>query len=180
MATAPIPRWTVADAVESDSCYAKLHILELWAGRESLSVLEVLDLDIPVEDRMWAASRMICGHPVGEIARVLTLTRVITKYALPYEATREWAKRWLSGEDRTFASAKEAERAVGVSACPGLAALAAAGGLIGPKWSSWAAWAAEAEELTKPKRLIWVAWTAEFHAQIADIRTAVQSYEGAS
>ena len=177
MATAPIPRWTVADAVESDSCYAKLHILELWAGRESLSVLEVLDLDIPVEDRMLSALRMIHGHPVGEIARILTLTRVITAYALPYEATREWAKRWLSGEDLTFASAEVARKAVsgGALAAKAAGAASAAGGAVGTTKWAWASWAARVASRGPLEAL-----EAERLKQIADVRTAIQSYEGAS
>jgi len=173
MATAPLPRWTVADAVESDSCYAKLHILELWAGRESLSVLEVLDLDIPVEDRMWAASRMIHGHPVGEIARILTLTRVIMAYALPYESTREWAKLWLSGEDRTFELAEVAEKSAGGGALAAKAAGAARAACT-PRWA-WASWAASVASRGPLEAL-----EAERSKQIADVRTAIQSYEGAS
>ena len=172
-ATAPLPRWTVADAVESDSCYAKLHILELWAGRESLSVLEVLDLDIPVEDRMWAASRMIHRHPVGEIARVLTLTRVITAYALPYEATREWAKRWLSGEDRTFTSAEVARKSAS-----GGALAAKAAGTVRATWAPL--WALASWAVSMASSGPCGAMEAERSKQIADVRTAIQSYEGAS
>jgi hypothetical protein len=48
---------TVKKAVSWNSCYSKDRIKELWAGRKHLTPLEILDLNIPPEDRLWAVLR---------------------------------------------------------------------------------------------------------------------------
>jgi len=108
-------RWTVADVMAQSPCYDKARVRELWAGREALSVVDVLDLDIPVADRLWAAWRMVEGTPEGERARVAMLTRVITAYALPHPSTRSWAEAWLSGADQSSAAAWAASDARGAA-----------------------------------------------------------------
>jgi hypothetical protein len=49
--------WTVDEMLAHKPClpYDQARLEELWAGRERLSVLDILDLDIPPKDRVWAA-----------------------------------------------------------------------------------------------------------------------------
>jgi hypothetical protein len=59
-------RLTVHDVMALRPCpdYGHERVKTLWAGRESLSPLEVLDPDIPIEDRLWCVLRpeMIGGR----------------------------------------------------------------------------------------------------------------------
>jgi len=45
---------TLKDVMNWNPCYIEERIKELFAGRETLSAIEILDLDIPAEDRVWA------------------------------------------------------------------------------------------------------------------------------
>ena len=51
--------FTVADVLSWEPCdsYDEARITELWAGRESLTALDILALDIPISDRFWAVLR---------------------------------------------------------------------------------------------------------------------------
>lgn len=48
---------TVEDFVNVGACYSRELIEELYAGREALSALNILELDIPDEDKLWAVLR---------------------------------------------------------------------------------------------------------------------------
>jgi len=48
---------TVQDFVDAGACYEHEQIEELFAGREALSALDILDLDIPDNDKLWAVLR---------------------------------------------------------------------------------------------------------------------------
>ena len=52
-------RLTVDDIMKMHPCclYPRARVEELWAGRESLSALEILDLPITAADRLWALLR---------------------------------------------------------------------------------------------------------------------------
>lgn len=52
------------------SAYTRERVTELWAGREALSALDVLALDIPERDRLWAVLRpeMIDENDLHELA----------------------------------------------------------------------------------------------------------------
>lgn len=50
-------RVTVSDVMSWRPCYSHARVKELFAGRESLSALEILDLEIPAEDCLWAVLR---------------------------------------------------------------------------------------------------------------------------
>lgn len=45
---------TVLDIMQMRPCYGHDRVKELWAGRESLTPLEILNLNIPIADRLWA------------------------------------------------------------------------------------------------------------------------------
>ncbi len=94
--------WTVEEMwAHEPPCYTKERLIELWAGRESLSVLDILDLDIPATDRMWAVLQ--AGDHVKPTVEVI-VTRAVKTHALPCPTTAEWARKWLSGDDRTYAA----------------------------------------------------------------------------
>jgi len=62
-------RATVADVISWEPCgfdgeddgenYTEARLIRLAAGRKSLSILEILDLDIPAEDRIWVALHLL-------------------------------------------------------------------------------------------------------------------------
>ncbi len=49
---------TIADVMAWTPCYSQAKITALYAGRERLTALDILDLDIPAKDRFWAATRI--------------------------------------------------------------------------------------------------------------------------
>ena len=54
-------RVTVDDIMELHPCpdYPRERVDELWSGRESLSLVEICDLDIPIPDRIWAVTGLM-------------------------------------------------------------------------------------------------------------------------
>jgi hypothetical protein len=57
---------TVNDIMYLDPCedYTKERVTELWDGREALSLEEIRELDIPIEDRGWAILSILSSrHP---------------------------------------------------------------------------------------------------------------------
>ena len=51
--------WTIDEMMLENPCpkYTKEVVTQLWTGREKLSLAEVLALEIPAADRMWAVWR---------------------------------------------------------------------------------------------------------------------------
>ena len=148
--------WTVKEMMAENPCkrYTVAIVEKLWAGRESLSLAEVLALDIPTADRMWATWRPGALTKKQETAlQKKIITRAITNHALhcKIESVEKWARKWLSGEDRS-AAAEAAEAAAEEAEEAAWAAAAA-----------WAAWAAEAA---------WAAWAAEAAAAEAAAEAA--------
>lgn len=98
--------WSVDDVMElgPGPGYPRERIEKLWDGRERLNVEEVAKLDIPIEDRLWLLLEQ------KSVERIMT--RAVTDYALHcgHPTVEEWARRWLSGEDRTCNSAARAAR----------------------------------------------------------------------
>ena len=60
-------RLTVLDVMRFRPCedYGHERVKALWAGRESLTPLEILDLDIPIQDRLWC---VLSPEVIGERA----------------------------------------------------------------------------------------------------------------
>lgn len=51
---------TVQDVMSWNPCqpdYPESRVVELWAGRERLTAREILGLDVPSSDRLWAVLR---------------------------------------------------------------------------------------------------------------------------
>lgn len=103
--------WTIDDALSHGPCsdYTRNRLIELWAGREFLTALDICDLDIQPADRCWALARIMTPEQCTAWCERF-FSRVVKTHALHcgIEAVEQWAARWLSGEDRTTAEAREA------------------------------------------------------------------------
>lgn len=57
-----LTRWSV-DEAHAHVCpeYTRDQIVELWGGRRSLTLAEILSLPIPLEDRSWFALQVCDG-----------------------------------------------------------------------------------------------------------------------
>jgi hypothetical protein len=135
--------------------YTHRKVTKLFAGRKTVSALNVLDMKIPDTDKCWAAVRpeLLTDSQLHEVGlryaeRLLTAERGAGREPDP----RSWAvlevkRRWLKGEAtdeelRKAASAAWAARAAWWTAWATWAARAA-----GAAWAPWpaeAAWAARA------------------------------------
>jgi len=82
--------------------YPRDRVEALWSGRERMTLLEILDLPIPADNRVW----VIClAPPIGWLDRVVD--RAVRTHALGcgIPAVETWAARWLSGENRSHIAA---------------------------------------------------------------------------
>ena len=72
------------------------------------TLLQILDLDIPAEDRIWVTIRLIPPAVAVKIAQQ-GVHRSLQKYVLECKVpfVVEWATDWLSGKDRSTESAQE-------------------------------------------------------------------------
>jgi len=99
--------YTLADILALPHCYEDpTPIVDWFAGRETVTVADIAASPFPLGDRLWALWRLHGPHIAA--AQAATVERAVRTHCLPCEATREWAERWLSGEDRTRASAARA------------------------------------------------------------------------
>jgi len=94
--------WTVDEMMAEEPCseYTREVIEHLWKGRERLSLVEILNLDIPSADKMWVVFRQ------GALTKEQTInilnkivTRAVIDHALHCEIKKveKLAKRWMSG-----------------------------------------------------------------------------------
>ena len=107
--------WTVEEMIATGACYSHEQITALWAGRERLTLLDVLDLEIPAVDRLCVVWRP--GVLTGAQRRAV-LDRVLPCGVPDVKAARAaWAAwaAWVAWE------------ATGVA------------------WAAWAAWVAAGE-----------------------------------
>ena len=112
--------WAIDEMLEENPCaaYGRARIADLWAGRESLSVADILALDIRASHRVWVACRP--GALTHEMRRRWLdgiATRAVTTHArhCGVPAVEQWAVQWLDGTDRTVGAALEAARAAGAA-----------------------------------------------------------------
>ena len=169
--------WTIDQMLAEHPCaeYDRARITDLWAGRDAIATRDILVLDIPAVDRIWAALHdPIIGPRVVE--RIVT--RAVTTHALTcgVPAVETWARRWLSGDDRTQAAACAAW-AAGAAWAGGAAGAAGAAWAAGAKRAARAARAADAAGAARAAA--WAAWAAEaagaaeWARQLADIRAVL-------
>jgi hypothetical protein len=153
-------RYTVDAIMALNPCdrYPRERIVELWDGRESLSLREILALDIPAQDRVWVALQPGAIPSAGcsvVIERAVTRAIGLAMAQQPSPEWKSWAEKWLSGEDRTAHAAAYAAYAAEAAAYA-----AAAAAFYAAEAAAYAAYAAaEAAEAAE----------AEYKQQIADI-----------
>ena len=118
--------FTLDEVISYDPCYTDDELIQAAGGRTSLTVWEVLDLRIPAEDRVWLALRD-GEHTIPAARRIVD--RMVRHHALHcrIKVVEQWAEAWLSGKDRSKASALAAERAAGVKDRVEVAAVCSAG-----------------------------------------------------
>jgi len=149
--------YTVDEMMAFRPRYSREQVADLWAGRERLSLLEILDLDIPAADRIWGTTRS--GDHLPAFAAMVA-ARAVRNHCLScgIPVVETWAAKWLSGADRT------AEAAASAWWAEAAAEAAAEAGCV---WEA-AEWVAEnaAEEDEN-------ATEAERELQIEDMKTAI-------
>lgn len=85
--------------------YSDEKLAIIFNGRQSLTPLEVLHLDIRMVDRLWVVLRRdVVGVEICARHRGVCADRVVEKYALccGERNIEQWAKEWLSGVDRSM------------------------------------------------------------------------------
>jgi hypothetical protein len=105
-------RVTVDDIMYLNPCteYPSERVEEIFAGRESLALTEICDLDLPPEDVIWTVSRL--ADPETLTAWVQRVAdRSVERFAVNNPRISDWAERWLSGEDRSVEAADVAVEA---------------------------------------------------------------------
>ena len=141
--------WTIGEMLNERPCtkYTQERITELWAGRERLTLLEVLDLPILAEDIVWVICRKNALTPEQQAEWLeCIVTRAIRNHALNCGilTVEAWARNWLNGSDRSRAEAARAAAETEASWAAREAAAAAAWAAA-REAAAAAAWAAETE-----------------------------------
>ena len=107
---------TVVDVMSWGPCkeYTPGRIIKLFAGRESVSALDILDMDIPAKDKLWAVLRedMIDAKALHTFAcdvaeNALKRSNVTDKRSWNAIAVK---RRWINGnatDDELAAALKE-------------------------------------------------------------------------
>ena len=110
-------RLTIDDVLSLNPCqpaYSRSALLRLSKGRKGLTLLEILALRIPPDDKVWLMTRPgVLTAEQDQAWKVIVCTRAIKKYALQcgVASVESWAQDWLANRDRTPARAAEATEA---------------------------------------------------------------------
>ena len=152
--------WTVKQMLAERPCvtYNGVRIEKLWGGKKKLTLLEVLHLDIPPQDRLWVAFRPKALTKKQTAAFLeKTVTRAVTNHALHcgIPGVERWAQKWLDGSDRSESAARSAA------------------------WSAWSAWsaaesAARSAAESDAESAARSAWSAEYELQVADLKAVLE------
>jgi hypothetical protein len=107
---------TVAEIMALNPCgaYPEDRVRELWRDRDALTLVEILCLDIPPEDRIWVLTRYgVLPDDVLRRFAHMTADRAVRNHCLTcgVAAVETWARGWLDGTDRTSAAAYAARAA---------------------------------------------------------------------
>ena len=166
--------WSIDEMLDEDPCdkYHDRDLLErLWAGRERLSILDVLRLSIPADDRLWVATRpgaLDASVQSRWIEGIVTraINRALEVCDVPEFAA--WASRWLDGTDRSAETAWESYAAA-------RAALELAGAAEAAMWAARAAArAAEAGWAAAGAAARAAMWAATWAAEVAEAAEAAE------
>jgi hypothetical protein len=147
-------------------------LLRLAGGATEWPLLDILQRnDIPADDRVWVATRKGVLTDTQRTAWLdVVVTRAVTNHALG-TLINGWARRWLSGEDRSEASAVAAQaRAAAAWAAKEAmwaAADAARAGARALAEAEAAAWAAASASDAAAWAVAAVAWAAKAEDAVA-------------
>ena len=97
---------TIDNVMSWEPCkeYTRERVTALFAGRKTITALDVLDMDIPAEDRLWAVLRMVPDPILHEFAcRIAEAVLMRERRAGRESDLRYWAaigakRKWLWGE----------------------------------------------------------------------------------
>jgi hypothetical protein len=130
-------------------------------------------------DWMFWALSLIEITPEVSNARDRVVLRIVTRavetHALHCGVPKveQWARRWISGEDRSAAAALEAEKAAEAAGCTEAEETAQAAAWAAETTDAEAAWVAEAAVLAA-----WAEADAEHVRQADDLRTEIPEWPG--
>ena len=101
-------------AMNPCSGYDRERVLKLWAGRDALTALDILDLEIPAEDRIWA----VLHQELVPERDMYILACLFAEHAPLSWNGIEAKRRWAAGQatDRDLAGAAAAWIAAGDAA----------------------------------------------------------------
>jgi len=191
-------------ALRPGAAYDESRVRDLLGDRESLSLIEILRLDIPAEDRVWLLLQPgVLPADVRTDATARIVTRAVTSHALHCgnTAVEEWARGWLDGTNRSqaayaanaayaayadaaadaadaaWAAARAAAWAADAAHAAACAAADAAADAADAAWAAAraAAWAARAAARDAACAAAW--GDAERQMQVADIVAAISAAE---
>ena len=117
---------TVSDIMALKPCYRESRVRELFGDRETVTVLEVAQAEIPPDDRVWLLLQPgVLPADVRTDATARIVTRAVTSHALHCgnTAVEEWARGWLDGTDRSQDAAWDAAWAATMDADAACAAV---------------------------------------------------------
>lgn len=133
-----------------DPPYTREYVEELFAGRATITALDILDMDIPPEDKLWAVLRpeLIPDPMLHELACRFA-EDVLPLYEERYPNDNrprkviETKRRWLRGDatDEELAEAVEVAREAAGKAVAAVALAAAAAWACAAAWGAARAWA---------------------------------------
>ena len=115
--------FTIEDILELDPCeeYTREKLEELWEGKESLTLREILELTIPIDDRNWVMPRLVpteivikwahlCAHEAKKHATTANAARSATNAAEYADAARyaaagsaAWYAAWYAANAARYA-----------------------------------------------------------------------------
>ena len=101
-------------ALNPCDAYPESRVRDLWAGRDALSLIEILRLDIPPNDRIWVLTRKgVCDRDLLMLWIDRVVERAVRKFCLTcgIPAVETWARGWLEATDRSYKTAKAARAA---------------------------------------------------------------------
>ena len=120
---------SVDDIIEHNPCWvdARIKIEKLFGDRERITLKEYSELPVSSRDRLWGMLLLWPNRSVTVANKAVDRQVKAQCLDCGLPEVQEWAKRWLSGEDRTYAAAYAASAYADCDAAIAAADVAAAG-----------------------------------------------------
>jgi hypothetical protein len=157
-------------------------LLRLAGGATEWPLIDIMRRsDIPAADRVWIATQKNVLTDAQRTAWLdVVVTRAVRNHALG-TLIDAWARRWLSGEDRSEASAETARALAAAAWASAEAEAAASDAEAAAAWAAKAAmWASAARAAKAADAAMWAAaaaeaWAAERQQQVADLIAVLEN-----